>query len=655
MTRLLAARLKHLLADSDRRVCILLGAGVSVPSVRAVPELTRQARAFADRWQGGSVSPPAPSGPVGMQEMRIRLYVEAMRHIQQIRGMEGVRAFVQRACLNAYNEQIPAPLPDRPMSDDAFRELVADIPRWRVPGGLSILADIIKYFPGNLDPYIVTTNFDPLMEIALRRVGVQARSVAIMDSDAVPVPMRLSEATATVLHLHGDAQSHTVHSPWVIGRPRPQLEAWLQEYLQGASLLVVGNSGFDEMIKRAIRGRLAADDVEGVDRTEVLWPVYEDLATHPVVDPELAEFFDSHRLTVTPYYGVDRDDLFFNLHELLSPSKNAERAPAQSMGTNFYELTRTLNSDFDFGISGVAPSFLPGFVFWPHRVRPPHIIHGVHALTAVMLSKLDIPVELHLDDSEMERLYAEQVTEELTEAVNAWFDACGAPNRPAIFRVSGLLDESSTLEVESRLWRLAREWYAPEISTFDALAAAKVVDPEADSVALTRAADRVLRQLYTWFALEQAIERHARVADGVVHAVTLGGADEHKMWDLWRRRSGTHNIASVYVPRLETPTLGRPDLWKHSDLRRDAPFAERDLGRLLFRLAQTSDGGVELKWLFSSAVRLATTAGARAEARIHDGRTLGSWYDVQQALRADSVGTSTALAQAISAWFHHGR
>ena len=660
MTTQLVSRLGYLLRDGsgDRRLCILLGAGATVPFVPGVADLTLQAQQFADEIGSGFSLPTSQpmTAHGGVQDDRINRYSDALELVKRVRGTDDVRAFVQRSVLKAYRGPLP-PLANRPFTEDGFSALEGDVHNWRIPDGLRALASVIKEYPANVCRTMLTTNFDGLLEVALRAAGASAHTVAAQHDGTIS-GLRLNADEYLVLHLHGDCRGATLHSPREIGRPRPSLEAWLSNHLRRRTLLVIGYSGWDDIVARVLRDEL--DDAAGEDAesaTEILWSVYEDEETHAHINPGLATFFHENSHRVTPYYGIDRDRLFVELQDRLNRNGRPGVIAAGSSPvatTSFYRLARTLSEDYHFGHSAIPRLAVPKFVFWPHRLRRPHLIHGVHALTAVLFGKMGIPIELYLDDIGINPTRADEWASEFEEAVAAWFSVCGAVARPAVHRISALLADMTESEQSVRLWSLANDFYSPAAQIFDVLVAAKVIDADTPSIAVARSsAHRLLRPIYTWLALDAELDRYGSIRgdDGLV--VTLGGKDEQQMWDLWRTRDDVPAVASVYVPRLDTPTDGA-ELWANQELLRSATYRERDLVRFIrLALADAGTGESLLEWLYTVAVQLADMASDGAVGRLSvTGRQLSSWYETLPSLRSDPMETSLSVAHAMSSWFH---
>jgi hypothetical protein len=656
-TDLLVKRLKALLTSSaeKRELCVLLGAGATVPFVPGVADLTVQAEQWADEsvTAGSGSITEASSRSTEEQAGRISRYASALELVKRVSGINGVRAFVQRAIFEPYEGVLPAGFPERPLSEQEFGRAELDLAQWKVPSGLAALARIIREHRTRICPYLLTTNFDVLLQTAMRVEGLNARAYAV-SHNAAPIGFRLNSDEHMVIHLHGDARGNTLHSPNEISRPRQQLEKWLGRHLRGKVLLVVGYSGWDDVIGRTLQSELdeGADDPES--GTEVLWAVYEDETNHGHINPRLESFFREHGAHVTQFYRIDRDRLFGELAESLLGGLHTEQShePPQQASV-FRQKVREL-AEYKFGHTNVPQVGEPRLIFWPHRLRPPHLIHGVHGLAAVMFSKMGVPVELHLDDTGMFEPNATRVATQFEEAVRAWFSVCGAPRLPRTFRISHLMSRMPDPDRSARLWNLANSFYAPTNYAFDTLAAAKVIDAEDDNVAVPQSpAHKVLRPLYTWLALENALDRHGLAKSDEASVVTLGGQDEQKMWDLWRARSNNPPLSSVYVPRLEALADGRK-LWAHTKLNRDSTYRVEDLKRFVQQAqADPTKGELLLEWFFTVAVRLAATVSDSRVAQLtHGGQALTDWSETLRALRQDPVEASASIAKAVSSWFH---
>jgi hypothetical protein len=651
----LTGRLTRLLTTADTgRLVILMGAGMTVPEVHGVSRLTRRALDFSD--QAGRARPrPELNEPVAVspseQRLRINRYNEAFQFIREVRGRDGLRAFLQRASLQAHGNA-PWMHNDGPLSEHTFRELEEVPEGWHVPEGLALLADILRVHGSRVHPILLTTNFDPLVEVSLRRSGLPIAATVGIGEDPRGLPYPTAETPAwTVVHLHGDCHEGTLHYPATLQQPRDAVEDWLADQLRGNQLLVLGYSGWDELIQRTLIRHFGREvEAKSGDGVEIMWAVYEPASDHARVNSELADFFERYRLGgVTAYYEIERDRLLRTLTEELDILRGSSTRP----GTVFYHTAKLLNKNYEFGLSRVRIDSDPTFAFWPHRLRSPHLIHGVHALAAALLSNRRIPVELHIDDTDMNQKYADRTATAFIDAVTGWFEICKAP-QPKIFRISRLLAAGDEAERALQLWKMAKEFYSYANSASDTLVAAKVVDVDGDVVSVrSTQADKLLRPVYTWLALEDALARHSRDGERPATAVTVGGIDEQKMWDLWASRTRTSATASIFVPRLESPTEGA-SLWKYRDLRRDTPYGVRDLERLLTRSAGSGPAGEQLlRWVFTAANRLAALASNSALPGVigADGSPM-AWAEAQDLLSRSPADLCARLAEAVAVWLY---
>jgi hypothetical protein len=659
MHRLVESLRRLLTSPGSGRLVILVGAGMTVPAVSGVARLTRQALIFADQ-----VGQPRPRSDVNeplsvsldVQQLRIAHYTEALQAVREVRGRDGLRTYLQEAILHAH-EQGPDLRESINMSAN-FSKLVRKTEGWKIPDGLMLLADLLRTHGGRIHKYLLTTNFDPLLEIALLRAGLRInKSYGVSGPNDAMTGLHGDRSRWTVVHLHGDSQENTLHDPALIGQPHDEVEDWLAGQLRGNRLLVLGYSGWDGLVQRTMTRHFGRDAGDKADQgVEVLWSVYESPADHLHVNAALADFFDRYRLRgVSAYYGIERDRLLRTVHEELTTRSIETTSDRRGSDPDFYRTARQLNQDYDFGLSRLRPETRPAFVFWPHRLRRPHLIHGVHALTAALLSKLGIPVELHLDDTNMTDQFADRTADEFIDAVTAWFEVCGAEQPPTVFRMSTLLRANPPAQQSARLWNIATDWYSATNSAFDALIATKVVSTEGDRVSVgPTQAHRLLRPVYTWLALDDALDRHGSREPDAAAPVTLGGIDEQKMWDLWVARPNTPSVASIFVPRLESPTEGA-DLWQYSELRRDTPYGARDLERFLTRSADSLPAAAPLlRWIFTAANRLADLASESAvPGLVGANGDLATWREVNDDLGRRPAEVCAALSEVVASWLYY--
>jgi hypothetical protein len=100
----------------------------------------------------------------------------------------------------------------------------------------------------------VTTNFDRLLEHALREVGVEP-VVVTSDPDLAAAPAR-EHAGCFVLKIHGDYLQQTIrNTPAELATLEPQLTVELQSVFDRYGVVVLGYSGSDAAVAAALRAR----------------------------------------------------------------------------------------------------------------------------------------------------------------------------------------------------------------------------------------------------------------------------------------------------------------------------------------------------------------------------------------------------------------
>lgn len=317
----------HLLLTSGAasRLVVLLGAGMNVTAVPDVSTLTRLAREYSDEADQAKMraeaNEPLPLNP-GIRGLRIAHYIEALKYIREACGRDGLQVFLQRSAMHAFAGSVPTGAPGRPLTDNTFAELIQRSQDWHLTEGLTLLTEILRNHGGKVHRCLLTTNLDPLVEVALRRARLPFyESYGVSGLTASINALRPEPVQWTVVQLHGNCHSSSLHSPALFGQPQDEVEEWLAEQLRGSYLLVLGYSGWDGLIQRTLLRHFGRDAEEKQDHgVEILWAVYESLLEHPHVDPELADFFERYRdRGVTAYYGIDRDRLFRTLTEELWP------------------------------------------------------------------------------------------------------------------------------------------------------------------------------------------------------------------------------------------------------------------------------------------------------------------------------------------------
>jgi len=241
---------------ADKPVAFLVGAPLSVDSGGGVPgvvpmlalvraeigakassELSRYDAAVAGKTDGDA-------------------YQTAMEWLQGNLGQDTVNRVVKTAVLKARKTGAA--------SDFKCDGVAGD---WHVPAGTQQLANLVSQDSDRFPGPILTTNFDPLLSLAIEAAGGRAR-LRVVQSDGGLAHDVKDVGKIDIVHLHGYwRDSDTLHTPTQLTAPRPRLKASLQNVLKQRTLIVVAYGGWDDVFTQAL-AEVALDDASQVN---VLW------------------------------------------------------------------------------------------------------------------------------------------------------------------------------------------------------------------------------------------------------------------------------------------------------------------------------------------------------------------------------------------------
>lgn len=247
------------------------------------------------------------------------------RFDEAVKGKEGSEKyaaafdFLQRIGQDQANEAVRlatlrARTPDaRRLETDSLTE--ADLDGWALSRGTRALGELLGKFPERYPGPVLTTNFDPLLSIAVERVGGRPNRIVFVKDRDPPSRAELRAHETQIVHLHGYwRDSDTMHTMDQLGARRERLERWCEEILRGRLLLVVGYAGWDDVFTRMI-GSLA--DPHGIG-LQVAWTFHSERPSQIIGNyARLLERFEDWRSTgrLRIYVGIDAHVLFERLLE----------------------------------------------------------------------------------------------------------------------------------------------------------------------------------------------------------------------------------------------------------------------------------------------------------------------------------------------------
>jgi len=557
-------------------------------------------------------------------------------------------AIAQQAVLLQYRPQDPhaTALGRRgfwqPMTYRVGEDLENDEKSWRMPFSVRALGALLVARPDLFGRRVLTTNIDPLLEIAIRRAGGHAETRLAGDEDT-----EADDGTTIVHHLHGFWRplplSTTAHLSHALDEQVAQrIGQSISGLLRGELVCVLGAGDRSGTIRAAIEAMPG--------ETPVIWFSHrEGAAPPPVLLPGPTQF--NH------VYPVDNVHLLpalaegFGVTVLSEPdvqvrhpkwerlfvSQPDSEPPAEARAL-LRELERRFAWRVDWAAESLPSDGSPNMVYWPIRLRRrTSVIHMVQGIVAGALAGRGARIVIALDDLGVPAGGDPRISFEAD--LRRWVGHVAPDARVEVKSLAEFVDHAGPPAGEDLLrpvdpWRVARAFYGRQESLYTALAAVKAVPQmvlyELDEIAgkaekivqeLQRHyADRVLTPT-TIFAYLHKLLYESETSS----LITLGGWDEGLFWEQWRQLYGM-GVSQLYNPRIKSlshesgmvrwDSLGelRDDLVRVSQL----PFVE--------------DEGRYVHWLFQNAVLLPRYLTRQPLPEL-GGNVIDSWAAFANALR----------------------
>ena len=235
----------------------------------------------------------------------VKRYQVAFQFLQGHRGQQTANEIVRKAVVAA---RVPGSGFVTPGGDEACRFLESDTQGWVLNPGTEHLGKLATSYPNRFGRSILTTNFDPLIEVAIRHAGGNHYRT-ILHSDG-----NLSQTEATgchVIHLHGYWYgSDTLHTSRQLAQPRPRLRGSLSSLLRNKLVVVCGYGGWDDAFTEALMDMVRDDTAY----PEIIWTFHPDSPTlAELLSLRLGPGIDRGRVTL--YAGIDCNRLFPRLYD----------------------------------------------------------------------------------------------------------------------------------------------------------------------------------------------------------------------------------------------------------------------------------------------------------------------------------------------------
>ena len=267
-------------------------------------------------------------------------YQAAFHFLQGRRGQDACNQIVREAVLNA---RIPIVNPVSTvdaissLNDEQLRELENDGDGWHLSRGVEALGHLIAKEQNVFGKTLLTSNFDPLVQVAIRRAdGLAWQTSLIGDGD-------LGNTRADgcrIVHFHGYWQgTDTLHTGIQLLQSRPTLKSSLLEHLKDKLVVVLAYGGWEDILTSALK------DLGGNTASfpEVLWAFYD---TTPAIPLHLRSVLQPglDRGRVSLYAGIDCHNFLSKLAERWSISckLHSTQTPKKASTADFVSTPQNL-------------------------------------------------------------------------------------------------------------------------------------------------------------------------------------------------------------------------------------------------------------------------------------------------------------------------
>lgn len=269
----LVDRLYYAANSKNRRIMFLVGSAISLPDhadgrgvlgVSAMVDLIRSEFAGTDAaTKLHARLKNAPANP----------YQVAFEFLHGRRGQDVVNKIVRSAVLNALDmTNTPHSIFAEDGSPNNYRALENDTHAWVLPSSVDLFGDLLATYHDPFGHVVLTTNFDPLIEISISKHGGRYYRTVLHDDGKLG--QTESEGTH-IIHLHGYWQGFdTLHTPQQLHHPRPQLKSSLAHVIEESTLVVLGYGGWDDVVTRVLVDLLT----DTSSTSEIMWAFHDNEA-----------------------------------------------------------------------------------------------------------------------------------------------------------------------------------------------------------------------------------------------------------------------------------------------------------------------------------------------------------------------------------------
>jgi len=289
----------------NQSVIFLVGSPLTAPLAvgqPGVPNVSGVIDAIRNEFQGDQLDEFDKS-----LQSQPNAYQAAFWFLLGRRGQQAANEIIKRAVWKA-RTAVPtgvsnAYAPSANTLDETCRALDTDVDGWVLTPAVEALGRLVTGHPEPFGKAVLTTNFDPLIEVAILKSGGHFfRTVLHRDGN-----LGQTEGSGChVIHLHGYWYgADTLHTPRQLTQSRPRLKASLSSLVKAKTVVILGYGGWDDTFTETLMEIVLDDNAF----PEIIW-TFNDASPQPSekLISQLAPGLDRGRVTL--YSGVDCHQFF---------------------------------------------------------------------------------------------------------------------------------------------------------------------------------------------------------------------------------------------------------------------------------------------------------------------------------------------------------
>ncbi len=234
----------------------VLGSGLTmpvVPGAEGIVDLVQRQFAGSDTYDQIEAE---------LKQSGVNRYQTAIERLETEHGRAHVNSLIFNTVLEAA---------DLSLNETGIHRLPEDqIHAWALTPAVESLGNLIVKYGERFGKDVLTTNFDPLIEVGIRRAGGDYVRMGIDQDGSLHA---IHSTVCRVIHLHGFYHSaDTLHTSRQLRSNRPKLERSLERILRERTIVVMGYGGWDDIFTKAL---MNAVDRGGGSSGKLLWCFYE--------------------------------------------------------------------------------------------------------------------------------------------------------------------------------------------------------------------------------------------------------------------------------------------------------------------------------------------------------------------------------------------